>query len=655
MSGPTKSEDVPQYVGLLSKILGSLLTLGSLAWAADVYRLVGLQLYNEQFLAAMLTITLALAYLKLPAKEKAPRHHVPWYDVLACLLAVGAGSYLVVQYPKLVDIILLRPTDAVVVGCVMVILTLEALRRATGPVLPLIGALFILYGLYGNHLPGQLAGRVQDWQRLSAYLAIDVNGILGTPMVVATTIVIAFILFGNLLMATGGSDFFTTAALVAMGRYRGGAAKIAVVGSALFGMISGSAVANVAAVGVVTIPLIKRAGYKAYQAGAIEAVGSTGGQLMPPVMGAAAFLMAEFLQIPYSRVCIVAIVPALLYYFGLFAQADLEAGRAGITRLPESEIPKARTVLAGWHFVVAFAVLIVCLFSYNLQAETAALYASLALIICTSLFGYKGKRPTLRQILAVIPQTGNGMVELLLTCAGAGIIIGCINVSGIGFGLSLALVQVGGGHLWVLLLLSAAVAILLGMGLPTIGVYVLLVNLVAPALVKFGVLPIAAHLFVMYFGMLSMITPPVAFAAYAAAAIAKADFWRTGLEAVRFGWTAFVVPFLFVTAPDLILIGKTGNIVQAVFTAFFGIWVATIGIVGYFLRPVSKPMRVVFFVLGVLALIPANSFRGGFWTDVIGVVGGIILVAREIIISRKQRRKDTPVSAVAVAATGSQE
>ncbi len=631
-------------VRVVSTILASAITVGSLAWAADAYRLIGLQLYNEQFLASMLTITLALAYLHLPAKKGAPRGRVPWYDVVACVMVAAAGSYLVVQYPRLVDIILLRPTDAVAISCVLVLLTLEALRRATGPVLVIIAILFILYGLFGNMLPGTMAGRVQDWQRLSSYLAIDVNGILGTPLTVATTIVIAFIFFGNLLMATGGSEFFTNSALVAMGRYRGGAAKIAVVGSALFGMISGSAVANVAAVGVVTIPLIKRAGYKDHQAGAIEAVGSTGGQLMPPVMGASAFLMAEFLQIPYAKVCLAAIVPALLYYFGLFSQADLEAGRAGITRLPAAEIPKARTVLSGWHFILAFAVLILCLFRYNMQAESAALYASLALIACTCIFGFRGKRPTLRTLLSTIPQTGMGMLDLLLTCAGAGIIIGIINVSGIGFGLSLALVTIGGGHLIVLLLLSAVVAILLGMGLPTVGVYVLLVNLVAPALIQFGVLPIAAHLFVMYFGMLSMITPPVAFAAYAAAAIAGSDFWRTGLEAVRFGWTAFVVPFLFVAAPNLIMIGQTKDIVEAVITAFFGIWIATIGIVGYFLRPVSWPMRAAFFALGVLALIPAHASSFGIWTDIVGVTGGAILVVREIIIVRKQRRL-TPASA----------
>ena len=636
-------------VSVLITILASALTLGSVAWAADVYRLLGLQIYNEQFLAAMLTIALVLAFLKLPFIKGKPKGHVPVYDVIACLLSASAGIYLTIQYPNLVDIILLRPPAAVALGCIIVVLTLEALRRATGPVLPLIAALFIVYGLFGNHLPGQLSARVQDWQRLSAYLAIDVNGILGTPLVVATTIVISFILFGNLLMTTGGSDFFTTAALAAMGRFRGGAAKIAVVGSALFGMISGSAVANVAAVGVVTIPLIKKAGYKPHQAGGIEAVGSTGGQLMPPVMGAAAFLMAEFLQIPYSRVCYVAIVPALLYYFGLFCQADLEAGKAGIKGLPPSEIPPARNILAGWQFVVAFVVLIVCLFNLNLQAETAALYASVTLIIFSVIFGYKGKRPTVMQLLKVIPMTGNGMLELLLTCAGAGIIIGCINVTGIGFGLSLALVQVAGGHLITLLVLSAIVAVILGMGLPTIGVYVLLVNLVAPALVKFGVLPIAAHLFVMYFGMMSMITPPVAFAAYAAAAIAKADFWRTGLEAVRFGWTAFVVPFLFVAAPDLIMIGKKTDVVHAVATAFLGIWIATIGIVGYFLRPVSVPLRVVYFIFGVFSLMPAATFHGAIYTEVIGVLGGLFLIGREIIVARKMRKHAAPTPVVATA------
>ncbi|MHB8766794.1 MAG: TRAP transporter permease [Deferrisomatales bacterium] len=618
-------------------VLASGLTLGSLAWAAELYRRVGLQLYNEQFIAAMYTAALALAFLHLPARSGVPRPRVPWYDLLAAGLALAAGGYLAVRYPKLVDLILLRPVDAVAVGTTMILLTLEALRRATGKILVGIVAVFLLYGLFGNLVPGQLAGRAQDWRRLAGYLVFDVNGVLGTPLLVATTIIVTFIWFGNLLSITGGSQFFTEAALVGMGRFRGGSAKIAVVASALFGSISGSAVANVVATGIVTIPMIKRSGYPGYRAGAIEAVASTGGQLMPPVMGASAFLMAEFLQIPYGAVVMAALVPSVLYYIALFIQVDLEAAKAGITRVPQEEIPEARSVLAGWHFVVPFVLLVVGLFRYNLQPETAVLSAVVALLVLSFLFGYRGRRPPVGQLLASLRDTGLAVLDLVLICAGAGMVIGVLAISGLGFGLTMALVKVGGGHLLLLLLLSAVVCIILGMGLPTVGVYVLLAALVAPALVQVGIHPVAAHLYVMYFGMMSMITPPVALAAYAAAGIAQADPMRTGYEAVRLGWSAYIVPFLFVTAPNLILIGQPFHIALAVLTAVMGVWIASIGVVGYFQRTLSLVHRAAFFAAGVLALIPATAFPGAVYTDLVGVAAGAVLIVREILAARGQR------------------
>ena len=619
--------------------LAVMLTLGSIAWACDVYSLIGLQIYNEQFIAAMLATAIALAFLHLPARRGGARGHIAWYDVVAAVLALAAGWYLAVEYPNLVDLILLRPPDAVTLSVILIVLTLEALRRATGNILVVIVIVFILYALLGDHVPGQLQGRAQDWQRLSAYLAIDVNGVLGIPVLVACTIVVTFVLFGALLTVTGGSQFFTEAALVAMGRFRGGAAKIAVVASALFGSISGSAVANVVATGIVTIPMIKRSGYPGYKAGAIEAVASTGGQLMPPVMGAAAFLMAEFLQIPYSAVVLAALVPALLYYIALFIQADLEAARAGITRVPEHEIPKARAVLAGLHFAIPFVILLVALFTYNTPPETAALYAAVSVIVLSLVIGYRGKRPALRPLLATLRETGLAALDIILIGAAAGMVIGVLSVTGLGFNLTLALVEIGGSNLPLLLVLSALVCIVLGMGLPTVGVYVLLAALVAPALVKVGINPIAAHLYVMYFGMMSMITPPVAIAAYAAAGLAQADPVRTGFEAVRFGWSAYIVPFLFVASPTLILIGDPLSIAQAVATAVIGVWVASIGVVGYFTRPVSTPMRVVFFALGVLALIPANAFEYAIFTDVVGVAGGLLLIGREMLVARGLRRR----------------
>jgi TRAP transporter 4TM/12TM fusion protein len=337
---------------------------------------------------------LAVAFLTLPARRATARASVPWYDVGAALLGFLAAGYIAARYPELVNSIFLRPPEAYIPGVIVALLVLEALRRATGWTLVVIVAAGILYGMFGDALPGRLAGRPQDWQKLAAYFAFDVNGILGIPMAVAATVVVAFIFFGNLLSATAGSHFFTDAALLTMGRFRGGSMKIAVVASGLFGSISGSAVANVVATGVVTIPMIKRAGYPAHKAGAIEAVASTGGQLMPPVMGAAAFLMAEYLQVPYSDVVLAALVPGLLYYGALFIQADLEAARAGIAAVDPKDIPPSRSVLGGLHFLLSFVVLIYALFSLNWQPERAALLASATVVVSAVLLGYRGERPS---------------------------------------------------------------------------------------------------------------------------------------------------------------------------------------------------------------------------------------------------------------------
>jgi TRAP transporter 4TM/12TM fusion protein len=614
--------------------LAALLTLVSIAWSLGLPRYMSWGLYPQQFFAAALALSLAVTFLIFPARRGAGRNFVPWYDLLFAALGLAAAGYIAVYYPDLVNRIFFRPMEAYVPGVIIILLGLEALRRATGWALVFIVVVFVLYAMFGDLIPGRLSGRPQDWQKLAGYLAFDVNGILGIPLAVATTIVIAFIFFGSLLQVTGGSHFFTDAALVGMGRYRGGSMKIAVVASGLFGSISGSAVANVAATGVITIPMIKRGGYPAHKAGAIEAVASTGGQLMPPVMGAAAFLMAEFLQVPYSSVVLAALVPALLYYFALFIQADLEAAKLGISGLDAAEIPKARSVVTGWHFAFSFVVLIYALFVLRWQPERAALSAAAAVLVSSFVFGYQGRRPQLRQVAEAFWKTGFAMMEIIMICIAAGVVIGVLNITGLSFNLTYALVQLGGGQPAVLLVLSALVCIVLGMGLPTLGVYVILAALVAPALVEIGITPMAAHLYVLYFGMMSMITPPVAIAAFAAAAIAKADPMRTGLEAMRFGWTAYIIPFLFVASPSLLLIGSPQSVTLAVVTAGIGVWLVSIALAGQFTRPLALPMRILFGVSGMLALIPAGAFPAAVWTDVGGAAVGAALIAREYLATR---------------------
>ena len=623
------------YPSRLIDALAILLTLGGVGWALDIYNRVGIALYDQQYLAGMLAIALTLAFLKFPVtgdKKKA----LPWYDAAAALAGFAATSYLAVFYPRIVDLVYLRQTDSVIVSVVLIILLIEALRRATGVVLPILVILFIAYALFANYMPG--SGIPSDWRKLSLALAANYTGILGLPVKVAATIVITFVLFGAVLQHTGGMQFFTDISMALMGRFRGGAAKIAVLGSCLFGSISGSAVANVVATGVVTIPLMKRAGYPAHKAGAIEAVASTGGQLMPPVMGAAAFLVAEFLETSYTTVVIAAIVPGLLYYIALFIQADLEAAKERIPPVDRDTMPRARAIWReGWYFPLAFAVLLYALFFLNLQPEDAVMWAILALLIAALVFGFEGKRPGPRQLIDALRETGHGSLDLILICGAAGIVIGVLSISGLGYQLTLGLVQIGHGHLFILLLLSAIVCIILGMGLPTVGVYVLLATLVAPSLIEVGVKPIAAHLYVMYFGMMSMITPPIAIAAFAAASVARADPMRTGFAATRFGWTAFIVPVLFVYSPSLLLIGEPLEIAVAVCTALFGVWLISCASVGYFMRAIKPPGRLLFAAAGLAALVPAGAFTGGALLDITGVGAGIAIMVYEYVAVSRMR------------------
>jgi len=616
----------PGATRLIANALAACLTLVAVLWAIGLPRMLGVGFYPQQFMAAILTFALPVAYLTLPARRGRPRDAAPWYDVAAASIGFAAAAYVALRYPAVVNLIFSRPVQAWLPGLVMALLLLEALRRATGWALVVIIAAFLLYALFGDLVPGRLAGRAQPWDMLAGYMAYDSNGILGIPLSVASTVVIAFILFGTLLSATGGSVFFTDAAMVGMGRFRGGSMKIAVLASALFGSISGSAVANVAATGVVTIPMIKKDGYPAHKAAAIEAVASTGGQLMPPVMGAAAFLMAEFLAVPYATVVLAALVPALLYYLALFIQADLEAARLGIARIPPAAIPARAMVLKGGHFVLAFALLIWALFVLRWQPEKAALLAALSVIVTALVLGYRGRRPQIRGLVATLWTTGRAVVEIILISAAAGMVIGVLNVTGLSFNLTYALVHIGGGNVVVLLALSALVCIVLGMGLPTLGVYVLLAALVAPALVELGIEPIAAHLYVLYFGMMSMITPPIALAAFAAAGIAEAPAMATGLAAMRFGWPAFIVPVLFVFSPTLLLIGAPSAIALTVLTAGIGVWLVSAALAGYLVERLGPGTRLLLGLCGLLALVPAGAFPGAIYTDLIGVAGGIALI-----------------------------
>jgi TRAP transporter 4TM/12TM fusion protein len=609
----------------------------SLAWAADLYRTLGLIFLPEQFLAAVLGAGLALVFLHFPSRRGTERGAVPWHDQALAVASGAAGGYLAWVYPDLVGRQFEQPVDGIVTAALLYALVLEGLRRTVGNALVVILVLFSAYALVGHLVPGALQTREVELARLVLYLGVDTSGMLGLVMLVAVTVVIPFVFFGQLLLHSGGSAFFNDLSLALMGRYRGGAAKISVTASGLFGSISGIVVSNILATGVVTIPLMKKAGYSARQAAAIEATASTGGQLMPPVMGAVAFLMADFLQLEYRDIVIAALVPSILYYVALFIQADLEAAKLGIRRVDEAAIPRLAGVLrTGWIFLLPFAVLVYALFWLNYEAELAALYAALTVLALGVALGYRGTRMRWRQVLESLIQTGIASLDILMIAAAAGFIAGILQTTGLGFALTAFLVKLGGGNVLALLAIAALMCIVLGMGMPTLGVYVLLAVLVAPSLVEIGFAPLAAHMFILYLGMMSFITPPVAIAAFFAASLAGAEPMRTGFTAMRFGWTAYIVPFLFVFSPSLLLQSPSWlETAVAIATAVAGVWLVSAGMIGYLVRPLAAWQRGGFIAAGLCLLIPDEIGAWAAWTDAAGAVAGSALVMLELRSRRK--------------------
>jgi TRAP transporter 4TM/12TM fusion protein len=616
-------------------VLGALISLIVIALAFELPLRLELRLLPPQALAVVLGLALAIVFLQGPAGGGPRGTLALWRDACFALLGSGICLYLAMRFPELTGEFLEHRQESFALGAVLVPLVIVALYRSAGGALVAILLVFLLYGLFGNLVPGSLQGRAQPFDRLLAYLAVDPNALFGLPLTIITTVVLLFILIGQLLFRAGGSEWFTDLAIALMGRTRGGSAKIAILASAFFGTISGSAVSNVASTGVLTIPLMKRAGYSPAAAGALEAVASTGGQIMPPIMGAAAFLMAELLQVAYADVMLAALLPALLYYIAVFMQADIEAARKHIAGVDMDSPPRARDVLReGWHFLLPFVVLIVALFGLNKTPDTAALWAAITIAVTGTLFSYKGRRLTLRSLTACLTATGTTSVEIIVIGAMAGIIIGVIQVTGLGFGLTFVLVQVGEGNLFLLLLLTAIVGIILGMGMPTTAVYLMVATLAAPPLIQIGVAPMAAHMFVLYFGILSMITPPVAIAAFTAANLAEAPAMKTALLACKYGWPAFIMPFLFVLSPALLLEGSFLQVAQATLTALIGVWLASLGIGGYFRGVLGPAMRVGFVASGIALLVPGHGFQGALVLELAGAVLGAALIGGEILRDR---------------------
>ena len=671
----TESSKLRKPGGVARKLeifLQGMLILLGLLWVADVHTYLGFSFYREQYMGLFWALILGTVFLLVPAIASAPRDRVPWYDWIGFGLSLIVGLNVAINYQRLIYEIAIVTPEKWVLGALSLLLLIEATRRLVGKALLTILIVFILYGAFAEYMPGLLEGSRASYGRLVIYLYLDSNAHLGIPIRVASGIVLIYILLGNALFATGGGKFFTDLAMAMMGRFRGGPAKIAVVASTLFGTISGSAVSNVVTTGIITIPMMKTNRYRKEMAGAVEAVASTGGQIMPPVMGAAGFLIAEFLEISYGEVVLAAIMPALLYYFLLFIQVDLEAAKYGLAGLPASQLPKLKTVLRkGWLFILPLLVLIYSLFWLHYPPGKAGLYAVISVfliplvnkyaplvVLVDALFSHyfapdkaglaalilfflislvkKSTGMNWKTTRVIITGTGRGLLEIGVITGIAGIIIGTLNLSGLGFNISYALVTLGGENIILLLLLAALVSIFLGMGMPTVSVYILLAVLIAPALEELGVVPMSAHLFIFYFGLLSMITPPVAIASYAAAAVAQSEPIRTGWESVKLGAMAYIVPFIFVFAPGLLLRGSVLDVLWAIVsTALGAIWLG-FGLSGFLFRLLGFSPRLLF-IMCALALFFDHSYLDGFgyWLNIGGATVGSALWAVERFQSQR--------------------
>jgi TRAP transporter 4TM/12TM fusion protein len=540
------------------------------------------------------------------------------------LLVLGAAPilYLFINYDYVVNRIFyvdeLTVAD-MAMGAIMTVMVLEGTRRVIGWALPLTAIVFLVYGLFIARL---------EPMRMIDQLYMTTEGIFGIPLSVSAAYVVIFVLFGSFMERTGTGQLFMDFAMALTGHTAGGPGKVSCVSSALFGTISGSAVANVMVDGPITIPLMKRSGFPSHFAAGVEAVASTGGQIMPPIMGAAAFVMAEFLGVSYGQVVIWALIPAVLYYVACFSAVHFEAKRRGLTGVPRSELPKLGRVMRerGHMFLPVLCILVVMYTGFS--APMSALAGVLACFPVAALRKSTRHYVTLENVVLACVDGAKNTLPVALACASAGVVIAVVTLSGLGIVFTQWVVHLSQNYLLLALVFTMLAGIVLGMGMPTTPAYIIMTALLVPAIVKFGVVLPAAHMFAFYFAILSAITPPVALAVFAAAGLAKSDLWTTGLAAVRIAATSFIVPFMFVYAPELLMIGEWPNIVWASITATFGVMLFAAGLHGYFITHSAHWQSALLVVAGLLLIDPHVS------TDIVGLVLAIVVVATQLMARR---------------------
>ena len=605
-------------------------TTFAILYLLHIYEKFDVFFFPEAYQALFTGLILALVFLLVPASKKAPRDKLPWYDAVLALAIFGGCLYPALFYRDIAMRAAYATSFEVPLGIAVILLMLEATRRTTGWALVIIAVLFLVYARYTGYFPGLLEGIGHPLPRVigSTYLF---EGIFGMIMQVIASIVLVYLFFAQLLFACGAGDFLTDLALSIVGKYSGGPAKGVVVADVLFGTISGSAVASVVTTGSVTIPLMKSTGYKPHYAAAIEAVSSTGGALMPPVMGIVAFIMADFLKISYAQVCVAAALPAVLYYLAIYAQVHYQARKLGLVGLPREQLPRlGPTIMRGWHFFIPLFVLIYCLILLRYDPVKAGFYASGAAILASWL--RKETRIGPKRMFESLEQTALTLINIVPACGAAGVIISSVSITGMGLRLSSILIKIAAGNVAILLVVTAVACVIMSMGLPWTACYIILALLVAPALANMGIRPIAAHLFLLYMGLISFITPPVCIAVYAACPIAGSEIWPTGIQAVRLGIVAYLIPFVFVFQPTLLLMGPPILVVLMMITSVLGVIALASALEGYFATRAGWLERVLWGA-GAIGL-----FIQGWSTNITGIL--LVAVAAMLNLRKVERAKE---------------
>ena len=599
------------------------------AWAifqlyASISNKVPLQILRYTHLG----LAISMAYILYPATKHSDRHKLPWYDCVLAALFVCVVGYFIINYkPLQFRAGSYTRMDTVMAG-LGIALVLLACWRVVGPPIVIIASCFFIYGLVGKYMGGFLQHRGFSLKRIITHLFITTEGVIGNPLGVCSTYIYLFILFGAFLEKTGIGQFFIDLANALAGFAAGGPAKVAVLSSALQGTVSGSSVSNTVSTGSFTIPMMKSLGYEPEFAGAVEAAASTGGQIMPPVMGSAAFLISETCSVPYRQLMVIAVIPALLYFTGIWISVHLEAKRLGLKGIPREKLPKLWPLLRDKGHLLLPLLAIIYLMLSGFTITRAALIGCLICVVVP--YVRKGTRVPFLQIFTALPQASRSVISVATACSTAGIIIGMVTLTGLGQRIGTGIFSLVGNSVFLALVCAMFTSLILGMGVSTTSDYLITSTIAAPILIKAGVPLLAAHMFCFYFGIVADITPPVALAAYAGSAIAKGNAFKTGVNATKLAIAAFLIPYMFALNPKMIMIGGTFlEALPMILTAIVGLVGIGGGFIGYLNGPMSMPLRLISFAGGICMVIP------GTLTDLIGAAVIVAVFAVNWMLGKK--------------------